>query len=128
MDMLNVLNFRQRAFTLTEAILAMVLIGGFVAITVPMIGKVTSTTKETTTLRNAQALASTAGQARHAGNTSVSFAATKEDAIKLLSEGVYGEGEFSGTRFHVGLDAGEQEEVAEFVDFENGLMTFKRKP
>ena len=113
---------------LPELLLVMGIIGLMAAISVPILGKVSSVSNTTAAKRNAQALAYLAVKASLAGNTTISSAGSKEDAIALLADGVYGDGDFSGTLFQVGLDASEQAEAAAFVEFQGGIVTYNMDP
>ena len=114
----------RHGFSLVEVLVVIVVIGIISAISIATISSIVGNSEETTARRQAQLLAAMAGQALHAGDMTLTSAATKEEAVALLSAGVTGAGAFENVPFRLQLSAEEQQEVLPFLVLSDGLLVF----
>ena len=113
---------RSRAFSLVEMLVVIAVIGIVSAIGIPLVHNALGRSDEAAAQRNAQIVAAMAGQALHAGNTTLIDAPTKKAAVELLASGVSGTGNFSNIQFRFVLSPGEQERVSRFLRRVDGLL------
>lgn len=116
-------NSRKRGFSLVEVLVVIAVIAVIAAIAVPTITRLLDKSEDTTTRRNAQIVAATAGQAQHAGNETIAAAPSKEAAVALVAAGVSGTGSMSHLNFRLALSDKEQTKVLDHLNFQGGLLT-----
>jgi hypothetical protein len=74
--------------------------------------------------RAAKILAATAENAKVAGDQLIVSAATKEEAIGLLNDGVAGKGAFEDFEYKVNLSERRQKKVLRYLNFEDGNLVY----
>lgn len=112
------------ALSLIEALLVIVVIGSITAITIPVFGNFKEQASDNSAKRTAQIVASTAENARIAGDLTIPYASGKEEALTLISTGVEGSGAFEGIRYKVQLSPSQREAIAPYLDFEGGSLIY----
>lgn len=116
---------RRPGFSLVEVLITIAVIGVIVGIGVPMIGRIRQGAAEATQRANAHNLAATAASAVSAGSLALLASTSKEHAIRLLRDGVYGEGELENTRFQVTMRDTDATEASAMLRFACGLLVFE---
>lgn len=112
------------ALSLIEALLVIVVIGSITAITIPVFGNFREQASDNSAKRTAQIVASTAENARIAGDLTIPYATDKEAALTLISTGVEGSGAFEGVRYKVKLSPSQRAAIAPYLDFEGGSLIY----
>ena len=115
---------RQSGFSLLEMVAIVTIIGALLLGAIPTISAITSQSKDTKGISNARHLADIANLAISAGSEPLLTASSKEDVVNLLRTGVYGDGQFSATRFQVALGHDEAAAAMARLNFSNGVLTF----
>ena len=104
---------RQGGFSLVELLVVIGVIGLMAGISIPIMNPVRENARINKSLKNAQALAATAGAAQAAG--AVLNLSSIDTAVAQLKEGVNGTGVFGTSTFKVAPFS--ESEIAEFRDY-----------
>lgn len=115
---------RRAAMSLIEVLLIITVIGAITAITVPMMGNLKDQASSNSAKRTAQVVASTAENARIAGDLTIPEAGGKEEALSLISTGVEGSGAFEGVRYRVNLTESQRAAILPYLDYEGGSLIY----
>ncbi len=117
------LNRHHLGFSLIEVLVVVVLIAVLLLGAIPTISSVIDQSKEAQVLSNARHLAEVANLAISAGSEPLLAAANKEDVVRLLRTGVYGDGQFASNHFQVALAPDEATAAMSRLSFANGVMS-----
>lgn len=113
-------------FSLVELLTVIVIIGIMAAIILPAVFQDNKDTIDIRARRNAQTVATLAGMARAAGDTTISNSPTMEQAIRTLMNGVRGMGNLSTTDFSMSkLGNDEIQQASQYLEFSNGMLRMK---
>lgn len=117
---------RIQGFSLVELLTAVLIIGIFAAIALPLIMGDTDEVQRNIALRNARMIASVAGAARAAGVSEVDSTADVDAAVQKLVIGVPGKGPLATTTFQISdLSPEKILEAQQYLKFTNGMLTTK---
>jgi len=113
----------RHAFSLVELLIVIGVIGIMAGISIPIMNPVRQNARVNKSLKNAQALAATAGAAQAAG--AVLNLASLDAAVAQLKDGVQGNGTFGTSTFRVApFSAEEIEEFRDFLSIDNNTLVF----
>lgn len=115
----------QRGFSLVEILICLAVIGIIIGISVPVLGRMREGARESTIRANAHHIAATAANAVSAGSPALLASTNREQAIRLLREGVFGDGDFATTRFQITLRDDDVTEASAWLRFSGGLLIFE---
>ena len=109
-----------------ELLVVITVIGILAAIVLPTVFQDNKDTIDIRARRNAQTIATLAGMASVAGDTTISRSPTMEQAIRTLMNGVHGMGNLSTTDFSMSrLGTEEIQQASQYLEFSNGMLKMK---
>lgn len=113
-----------RGISLVEILIVIAVIAVISAIGIPMLQNMSDRSIEAKNRNNAQNIANVAEIASTAGSPAILGAIDKENAISLIRQGVFGNGDFADVIFQVNIEPAEAVNAAAFLQFENGKLLY----